>query len=274
MIEGYLQRRTIRNLHLIRQQTVSALGMTFRSMRSFDFKTWLENSAPSLLAPLTSGNLNSDYDLSHEGLDDALSENYTMVLHGCMGGNEKASAGSDEEIGGYGDLMQQGSYTRGNIADENQTYELQIEWDVEDFILSGAIMHILCSLEELERGLLRVLFLYGTEREVDAPSQKHIHPTLKDLSRSSPEWEEAENSKSLYSVSGRHAMLESYSINAEPDTDWNARLWSMRTDRNTLARAVSTLRHPFQSFLQVHYDAYRTVRHLAQEALSAQRIVL
>ena len=274
MIEGYLQRRTIRNLYLIREQTVSALGMTFRSMRSFDFKKWLEDSAPSLLSLVTAGNLHSDYDLSHEALDDALSEDYTMALHGSMGGNEKASARIDEEIGVYGHLMRQSSYARGNGADETHTYEMQIEWDVEDFILSGAIMHILCSLEELERGLLRILFLYGTERGVDSSSQKHIHPTLKDLSRSSPEWEEAENSKSLYSVSRRHAMLEAYSINAEPDTDWNARLWSMRTDRNTLARAVATLRYPFQSFLQVHYDAYRTVRHLAQEALLAQRIVL
>jgi len=274
MIEGYLQRKTIRNLYLIRQQTVSALGMTFRSMRSFDFKTWLEDSAPSLPASLAYGNLNSVYDLSHDGLDDTLLENYTMVLHGCMGSNEKANAGSDEEIGVYGGLMQQSSYARGNPAGESQTCELQIEWDAEDFILSGAIMHILCSLEELERGLLRILFLYGTEGKVNGSYQRHIHPTLKDLSRSSPEWEEAENSKSLYSVSGRHAMLESYSINAEPDTDWNVRLWGMRTDRNTLARAVSTLRYPFQSFLQMHYDAYRAVRHLSREALSAQRIVL
>lgn len=274
MIDGYLQRKTMRNLYLIRQQTVSALGITFRSMRAFDFKTWLEDSAPSLLTSLTSGNLNSGYDLSHEGLDDTRLENYTMVLHGCIGGNERISAGSDEEIGVYGDLMQQSSYAHGNTTGAPQSYELQIEWDAEDFILSGAIMHILCSLEELERGLLRILFLYGTEGGVNGSSEKHIHPSLKDLSRSSPEWEEAENSKSLYSISGRHALLASYAINAEPDTDWNARLWGMRTDRNTLARAVSTLRYPFQSFLQVHYDAYRTVRHLAKEALSAQRIVL
>lgn len=36
MIDGYLQRKTMRNLYLIRQQTVSALGITFRSMRSVE----------------------------------------------------------------------------------------------------------------------------------------------------------------------------------------------------------------------------------------------
>jgi len=274
MIEGYLQRKTMRNLYLIREQTVSALGMTFRSMRSFDIKTWLQNSAPPLLPSLTRVNLNSDYDLSHEGLDDALSENYTMVLNTCMAHHEKAFAGSDEEMGAYADLMGRGISSSGRSHNETQTYELHIEWDVEDFILSGAIMHILCSLEELERGLLRILFLYGTEGGVDKSFEKHIHPTLKDLSKSSPDWEGAENSKSLFSISGRHALLKSYSIDAEPDTDWNDRLWSMRTDRNTLARAVSTLRYPFQSFLQVHYDAYRSVRHLASEAISAQSIAL
>ncbi len=274
MIEGYLQRRTMRNLYLIREQTVSVLGMTFRSMRSFDLKTWLENSAPALLPSLTVGNVSSDYELSHEGLDDALSANYTMVLERCIGDHEKACAGSDVDMGPYSDLMQQSILAHDDTADKPQTSELRIEWDVEDFVLSGAIMHMLCSLEELERGLLRILFLYGTEGVVNTSSDKHIHPTLKDLSKSSPEWEGAENVKSLFSVSGRHALLESYAINAEPDSDWNDRLWSMRSDRNTLARAVSTLRHPFQSFLQIHYDVYRAVRYLADQAMSAQRIVL
>jgi len=274
MIEGYLQRKTMRNLFLIREQTVTVLGMTFRSMRSFNFKTWLENSAPSLLISLAPDSLSSDYEMSHEGLDDALSENYTMLLNRCLGYHDKIHAGSDEDMGSYNDLMQQGTLTHGETPDKPQTYELSIVWDVEDFILSGAIMHILCSLEELERGLLRILFLYGTEGGVATSFEKHIHPTLKDLSKSSSEWEGEENSKSLFSVSGRHALLESYAINADPDTDWNERLWSMRTDRNTLARSVSTLRYPFQSFLQVHYAAYRAVRYLAGEAMSAQRIVL
>jgi len=159
-------------------------------------------------------------------------------------------------------------------ADSAQPYEMRIEWDVEDFMLSGAIIHVLCTLEELERGLIRILCLYGTQPGKYDPLRKHIHPTLKDLINNSPDWEAAENTKSLFSISGRHALLESYSINAEPDKDWNDRLWSMRTDRNTLARAVSTMKYPFQTFLQLHYDTYRAVRHLAGEAMTAQGIVL
>lgn len=274
MIEGYLQSRTMLNLYLIRELAISVLSVTFRAMKTFDLAEWLRKSAPSLLPSAASGNLKSEYDLGHDGTYDELSENYTMVLNRCVRDHEKACAESDEEMRAYSDLMQQGIPTHGHTAEAIKSYELLIKWNVEDFILSGAIMHILGSLEELERGLLGILFLYGTEGGTEDPSRRHIRPTLKDLSKSSPDWEGAENSKSLYSVSGRHALLASYAINAEPDSDWNSRLWSMRTDRNTLARSVSTLRHPFQTFLQVHYDAYRAVRHLAKEAMSAQGIVL
>ena len=273
MIEGYLQRRAMRNLYLIRDQTVSVLGMVFRLTSSFDLKTWIENSAPFLSSSFTQLECGNDYKLGHEDLDDSLSKNYKMLLNVCISAHEQSCAQSDEEMGGYSALM--GSIpAQDYISDDTHTHELHIEWDVEDFVLSGAIMHILCTLEELERGLLRILCLYGTQQKSGQAPRTQIHPTLRDLSKSPPEWEDAANSKSIYSVSGRHAILKSYFINAEPDSDWNDRLWSIRTDRNTLARAVSTLRYPFQSFLQVHYDAYRAVRHLAEEAMTFQGIVL
>ncbi len=64
-----------------------------------------------------------------------------------------------------------------------------------------------------------ILSLYGLQPRVEDSSRKPVQPALRDLSKSSPEWEDAENSKSVFSVSGRHDMLESYSINAEPDME-------------------------------------------------------
>jgi len=84
MIEGYLQRRTIRNLYLIREETISVLGMIFISRTSFDLRLWLEKSAPFLLSELASGNISSDDGLSHERVDDGLLENYSMVLCRCI----------------------------------------------------------------------------------------------------------------------------------------------------------------------------------------------
>jgi hypothetical protein len=274
MIPGYIQRITDRNLYYIRCQTVSALGMVFNSMKFFDFKIWLENSAPALLQAFTSSDFGSDYYLGHGDEDASTVDNYTTVLSMCLSAHEDSCGRSDDDMKNYSDFMWRNISRSNGIADDNFMYEMHQDANIEDFILSGAIMHTLCTLEEFERGLLRILFLYGIQPKVEDSTRKLLHPNLKDFRKSSPEWEEAENSKWVYSISGRHSVLESYSVNAEPDTDWNDRLWSIRTDRNTIARAVATLRHPFQSFLQLHYDAYRAVRYLADETVSAQRIAL
>ncbi|MEN8264947.1 MAG: hypothetical protein ABFR82_15965 [Nitrospirota bacterium] len=243
-------------------------------MKSFDIKAWLEDSAPTLLPSFTSCDPGRDYYLTHESQDASVVDNYTAILNMCLSAYEGSSVQHDDEMRNYHNFMSRSTFRPDNIRNEDYKSEMYGEWNVEDFILTGGIMHTICSLEEFERGLIRILCLYGSQPKVEDPSRKILHPNLKDFRRNSPEWEEAENSKRIYSISGRHAMLASYSINAEPDTEWNNRLWSIRTDRNTIARPVNTLRYPFQFFLQIHYDAYRAVQHLANEALTIQRISL
>ena len=273
-IMACIQRIAYRHLYSIRCQAVATLGMIFKSMRKFNFQEWLHDSAPLLVSAFHHCDFTDDMYTSHGDDSASLIQNYAMMLNICLDAHENNSADRDLVMKEYcKDALR--STSASDHADEDyHGTELGGEWDPKAFVIRGAIILTLGALEEFERGVLRILFNHGEKsRATDSP-KRIFTPRLSDYKQASLEWTRAEKSRKTHSVAERHSLLKQFSIIADPPAEWCRRLRTMRTDRNTIAHGIASLSHPFQVFLQLHYDVYRAVRHISTEAMAAQRIDL
>ncbi len=243
--------------------------MVFKAMRYFKFEEWLSISAPALLPALidlkSSGGAR-DLFLEHDQRDGPLVQNYAMLLNCCLLNYEAVEAADKTAMQTFVTESYKSTSVSGHPAEDYHGTDLGGEWDILGFIIRGGIVLSLGALEEFERGTLRILCSWEDEGKKRSTTTKLIYPRLADYKKSSSSWEAAERGRTTQTVSGRHSMLRRFGIDADPKVDWNTRIRQMRTDRNTIAHGQQALSHPFQSFLQLHYDIFTAVCDISRQS--------
>lgn len=271
---AYIKRIGYRQIHAIKHQVIAALGMVFKAMRMFDFKEWAATSAPSLAPFIADCSSEGTLYARHGDNSAPLVQNYAMLLNSCTMSLEASAANGDPEMKEYWIESIKSSSASDHSEEDYYGSAHGGEWDVTGFIIRSGIVLTLGALEEFERGLLRILVVHGTKPRAISGRTELFRPRLKNFVHISPEWEKIEKSKKTYALPGRHSLLKEYSIDPTPSTEWNKRLSDIRKDRNQIAHGREALTFPLERFLLLHYDVYRAMRHLGNEAVKAQNIEL
>jgi hypothetical protein len=267
---AYIQRIGFRHLHAIRMQVVATLGMTFKSMRRFDFRQWLEESAPRLLPAFDYATFGGLY-VSHDHTDGPIEQNYAMIFNTCLLRFETLSADSDDEMKEWLRHSLKSSSASDHADEDYFGSELGGEWDPIGFIIRSGVILTLGVIEEFERGVLRIL-----SSQVSQPSRLptglNFMPRLADYRRRPPAWKKLAGK--AQTVRGRRELFSQFGISIETNAPWSDRLRAIRSDRNSIVHGAQALSPTFDVFLQLHYDVFAAMRHISSEILRSQRIVL
>lgn len=270
---AYAVRIAYRQLYSLRHQVVGTLGMVFQAHRHFDFGHWVQDSAPLLASTLDGIECGDSLYLKHGDSSASMVQNYAMLLNVVLMAYERTAASRDPAMRVYKHESTKSTSMSDHADEDDYGTELGGGWDCEAFVIRSGILLSFGVLEEFERGTLRILYNY-----CGSPPGKKLEqivtPRLADYKAVNDDWKRAESQRRTACVSGRHSLLRDFGIDADPATDWYARLRGMRTDRNTIAHGFAALTHPFQTYLALHYDIFRYINHLAQEVLAHRSIQL
>ncbi|OGW28390.1 MAG: hypothetical protein A2X56_00060 [Nitrospirae bacterium GWC2_57_13] len=265
---AYIKRIAFRHLHALKVQTIGALGMIAKACLKFDIREWLAVQAPILLEHLP-----EKCDALYEHHDDKLknlTQNYSMLLNVSLLQYE-SSIKDDSDLRDYFLQSLRSSSASDHAAEDYFGSNLGGAWDIDGFVVRSSIILTLSVSEEFERGVIRILASHGSTTLPLARSQAFV-PRLKDYNEASPIWEKLR--RSTQTVQGRHKILRQYGIDPSPDVSWMFRLIEIRKRRNEIAHGIGAPEVTLDTFLNVHYDVWRSVAHLSREVEAVQRIIL
>jgi hypothetical protein len=267
---AYILRIGYRHPEAIRCQTIAVtMGLNW-SKRRFDFREWLGEQAPHLLETLDR--------ISGAGLDDIPQAfqherqwHYSMLLNTILFFYELRS--NDSTIRARLTHSRVSTTLSDHPEEDYAGAGKGGSWDSDPFPFQAGIIMRLGTLEEFERGSLRILTAIQHAGVSHIGAAHPFRPRLADFQASNPVWDKHERRRSTFTASSRMRLFGTFGIQ-KPDTKWRRRLDRAWKRRNQIAHGLVPVKATLAMFLRTHYDAFAAMRWLSRTCRKAQNLLL
>ncbi|WP_145959470.1 hypothetical protein [Vibrio penaeicida] len=227
--------------------------------KHFDFAEWVREQFPD-----AEFILDQDY-FSKSKFDGGREPKINFLLHAAIDVYESYS--KDIDITQMAHESMVCSSFSDHYDEDCHGSELGGYWTHDQFIIRSGIVASLGALEELERGVLRILYAAK-----DGVLYNYPTPRLQDFKYGSETWETVK--RQANSVDRRRKLFKSFGVKSSVNEHWYSKLSEYRSLRHIFAHGVGAPEVRFQDFIYCQHYAYKNMRHIASEVNKAMGINL
>jgi len=248
---GKILRIGYRQIDAIRTQVVSALAGQCAYALSFSLSQWLEER----------NELRHETSLAH---GESTIPRYAPQISFAMGECLKTAVCKESHWQAYLDTQREPTKRTGHENEDVHGTNYAGGWDTDSFILRSGIILTLGSLDDFERGVIRLCL---NQHEQPYSEGDFWEPDLRDFLSYSPASCIFAETAEIQRPNGRKRILKKFGIHFPSNEPWVQRLSNARKNRNQFAHGEELRKLKLSDFVLVHYDAFCCMHYLAEDCL-------